>query len=52
MQDKEEQEIKDKIYPGAGDPGAWRAPLESRIYVANFLKIVKIWFFLLFGPPE
>ena len=31
--------------------GGGGAPLESKIYVVNFLKIVKIWFFLLFGPP-
>ena len=34
-----------------GGPGGAGPPLESRIYVVNFLKIVKIWFFLLFGPP-
>ena len=46
--------IVSSIWSGAGDPGGLggRAPLESRIYVVNFLKIAKIWFFLFLGPPE
>ena len=42
------------IYTGAwdpGGPGGAGPPLESRIYRVKFLKIIKISFFLLVGPP-